>query len=88
MFPIASRREHAPILSQVRVAWELDEADTSLFWTLGIPSVPQPSVLVPCAQEIANWEPQDDTWVGRRRQGKNVVAGPLPGSFCFQPTDC
>ena len=30
MFPIASRREHAPILSQARVAWELDEADTSL----------------------------------------------------------
>ena len=64
--------------------WELDEADTSLFWSLGIPSVPQPSVLVPCAQEVANWEAQDDTWVGRHRQGQNAVAARinLDGSAC------
>ena len=52
MFPIASRREHAPSLSPARVAWEFDEADTSLFWSLGIPSVPHPSVLVPGEQEV------------------------------------
>ena len=65
MFPIASRHEHAPILSQARVVWELDETDTSLFWFLGIPCVPHPSVLAPCAQEVANWEAQDDTWWAR-----------------------
>ena len=82
MFPIASRQEHAPILSQARVAWDFDEADTSLFWSLGIPSVPHPSVLVPGAQEVADWEAQDDTWLGNHRQGQMEVAGPyyLDGS--------
>ena len=64
MFPIASRREHAPILPQARVAWDFDEADTSLFWSLGIPSVSHPSILVPGAQEVADWEAQDDTRQG------------------------
>ena len=86
MFPIASRRLHAPILSQARVAWDFDVADTSLFWSLGIPSVPHPSVLVPGAQEVADREAQDDTWVGHRRQGQIEVAGPyyLDGS-AFNP---
>ena len=61
MLPIASRREHAPILSQALFAWDFGEADTSLFWSLGIPSVPHPSVLIPDAQEVAIWEAQDDT---------------------------
>ena len=69
-FPIASRREHAPILSQARVAWDCDEADTSLFWSLGIRSVPHPSVLVPGAQEVADWEAQDDTWEGLIVKGR------------------
>ena len=86
MIPIASRREHAPILSQARIAWDFDEADTSLFWSLGIPSVPHPSVLIPDAQESAIWEAQKDTWVGRHRQGQMEVAGPcyLDGS-AFKP---
>ena len=60
--------------------------NTSWFWLLGIPSVPQPSVLVPCAQEVAHWEVQDDTWVVRHRQGQIAVAGPcyLDGS-AFNP---
>ena len=43
-----------------------------------------PSVLVPDAQEVAIWEVQDDTWVGRHRQGLMEVAGPysLDGSAC------
>ena len=60
--------------------------DTSLFWSSGIPSVPHPSVLVFDAQEVAIWEAQDDTWVGRHRQGQMEVAGPyyLDGS-AFNP---
>ena len=85
MFPIASRREHAPILSQARIAWELDEADTSLFWSFGIPSVPQPSVLVLCAQAVANWEAQDGTWVGRHRQHKtNIIKSFLLKLCCIR----
>ena len=41
-----------------------------------------PSVLVPGAQEVADWEAQDETWVGHHRQGQIEVAGPcfLDGS--------
>ena len=53
MYPIACR-EHAPILSQAREAWDSDAADTSLFWSLGIPSVPQPSVFAPRVQEATD----------------------------------
>ena len=52
--PLPRRRERAPILSQARVAWDLDEADTSLFWSLGIPSVRHQSAHVPGAQEVAD----------------------------------
>ena len=64
----------------------MEEADTSLFWSLGVPSVPQPSVLAPLAQVVANWEAQDDTWLGRYRKGQIQVAGPyyLDGS-AFNP---
>ena len=88
MFLIASRREHVPILSQARVAWDFDEADTSLFWSVGIPSVPHPSVLVPDAQEVAIWEAQDDTWVGRHRQRQMEVAGRAGWGFAvLEPTE-
>ena len=75
-------REHAPIFSQARVAWDFDEADTSLSWSLGIPSVLHPSVLVPGAQEVADWEAKDDTCLGHHRQGQIEIAGPyfLDGS--------
>ena len=63
----------APRAPQARIAWDFDEADTS--WSLGIPSVPHPSVLIPDAQEVAIWEAQDDTWVGLHRQVQMEVAG-------------
>ena len=81
MFPIASCREHAPILSQARVAWDFDEADTSLFWSLESEECPVHRYF-----SVADWEAQDDTELGHHRQGQMEVAGPyyLDGS-AFNP---
>ena len=48
--------------------------------------MPHPSVLVPGAQEVADWEAQDETWLGHHRQGQMEVASPyyLDGS-AFNP---
>ena len=73
MFPIACRRQHAPILPQARVAWEFDEADTSWFCFLW-------------DSLRASTFGTRHTWAGRHRQGQIAVAGPyyLDGS-AFNP---
>ena len=48
--------------------------------------MPLPSVLILGAQEVADWEAQNHTWVRHHRQGQIEVAGPyyLYGS-AFDP---
>ena len=72
-------REDSQRIESVKILKEL-------FWSLGTPSVPHPSILVPDAQEVAIGEAQEDTWVGRHSQGQMKVAGPyyLDGS-AFNP---
>ena len=87
MVPIASRREHAPILFPfTSLPGILMKPTHPCSGPLESQACPNHRYLSLGAQEVTDWEAQDDTWEGHHRRGRIEVAGPyfLDGS-AFNP---